>query len=390
MKTSKHPSSSTERAILTAFLLAAGCWGGSNRPGSHRGNTSIMASNYRDLGNGILLKVVGSDVALGARSELAGAEQPMMVSLSDGSTSDLPLFADGADDKPVHASGLNASGVVVGAALPSSPVLSAGLAGNQPVAVSFACSAWRTLFASTGAARPHGINDAGVVVGQLNLVQDLSAMTPGPDPTSVLPLTTHAFATVNGQPQDLHQTVSLGGRFSVAWAVSSKGQVVGDATLAAPNEDRTQAFLYDTFTGQLTRLGTLGGPTSSAYAISDLGLVVGDSITATGETHAFLYSSASGMKDLGTLGGAESHAFDLSSTDPPIVVGISKDATGMTRAFTYVDGAMTDLTPASDLGRKWDHAEARSVSRDGSVVVGYGVANITKPASTRMLIWSSP
>ncbi|MEP7346312.1 MAG: hypothetical protein ABI877_13665, partial [Gemmatimonadaceae bacterium] len=45
-----------------------------------------------------------------------------------------------------------------------------------------------------------------------------------------------------------------------------------------------------------------------ATAISDDGLVVGYSLTAAGEAHAFVWTAARGMLDIGTLGGASSVA----------------------------------------------------------------------------------
>ena len=50
-------------------------------------------------------------------------------------------------------------------------------------------------------------------------------------------------------------------------------------------------------------LGTLGGASSGAEAVNDSGQVVGGSQTASGANHAFLWTQAGGMVDLGTLGG---------------------------------------------------------------------------------------
>src|SRR5687767_10631895 len=51
----------------------------------------------------------------------------------------------------------------------------------------------------------------------------------------------------------------------------------------------------------VTELGTLGGNDSYATGINNAGQVTGNAKTATGETHAFLYSDGV-MNDLGTLG----------------------------------------------------------------------------------------
>jgi probable HAF family extracellular repeat protein len=77
-------------------------------------------------------------------------------------------------------------------------------------------------------------------------------------------------------------------------AINESGQVAGTlngrAVLWTPN-------------GATVDLGTLGGPSSRAYAINASGQVAGSSVTATGTTHAFLWTPGQGMRDLGTLPG---------------------------------------------------------------------------------------
>ncbi len=57
-----------------------------------------------------------------------------------------------------------------------------------------------------------------------------------------------------------------------------------------------RAFLYSN--GTITTLGTLGGANSYAYDINDKGQIVGTSTSLSGPLHAFLYSNET-MEDLG-------------------------------------------------------------------------------------------
>ena len=97
---------------------------------------------------------------------------------------------------------------------------------------------------------------------------------------------------------------TLGGTYSVATGINNSGQIVGYADTAS---GQTHAFLYSG--GTMTDLGTLpGGTYSFATGINNNGQIVGYSTTASGQTHAFLYSGGQ-MTDLGTLpGGTNSWA----------------------------------------------------------------------------------
>jgi probable HAF family extracellular repeat protein len=99
-------------------------------------------------------------------------------------------------------------------------------------------------------------------------------------------------------------------------------------------------------------LGDLGGGAAAAYAINDLGQVVGDSLTEAGESHAFLWTAAQGMQDLGLLILSEdpverfSWAFSINNAGQ--VVGESGEYRGLSqpsRPFIWTQKTgMLDLT----------------------------------------------
>lgn len=93
-------------------------------------------------------------------------------------------------------------------------------------------------------------------------------------------------------------------------------------TAPAPAEGALRAATPSAF--PYTEMGTLGGGESHANAVGGSGHVVGSSLLADGQGHAFLWSPADGMQDLGTLGGTPgeiSVATDVN--DAGVVVGRS-------------------------------------------------------------------
>jgi probable HAF family extracellular repeat protein len=87
-------------------------------------------------------------------------------------------------------------------------------------------------------------------------------------------------------------------------------------------------------------LGTLGGSESEAAAVNDSGEVVGFAQTTAalpegryGIHHAFFWTRARGMVDLGTLGGRESRAFAVNASGH--VVGSADNSEGHTHATLW-------------------------------------------------------
>ena len=126
-----------------------------------------------------------------------------------------------------------------------------------------------------------------------------------------------AFATHAGRKYARSISGRSGGEGSVATAINPSGQVVGYSGTAG---GEAHAFSW-TPAGGMIDLGTLGGARSIAVAVNPRGQVVGHSGTAGGETHAFSWTPAGGMIDLGTLGDEFSTALAVNANGQ--VVGYS-------------------------------------------------------------------
>jgi probable HAF family extracellular repeat protein len=134
---------------------------------------------------------------------------------------------------------------------------------------------------------------------------------------------------------------TLGGWNSEAVAVSSNDHVVGwsETTLAVgtpiPAGGPVHAFVWTPADGMMD-LGTLGGANSVAVAVNGAGQVVGWSDTtfeSDPPVHAFSWTRTGGMVDLGTLGGTTSVAVAVNAVGQ--VVGTSLLPNGRERAFSW-------------------------------------------------------
>nr|WP_307742779.1 PKD domain-containing protein [Massilia varians] len=100
---------------------------------------------------------------------------------------------------------------------------------------------------------------------------------------------------------------SLNGRTTQVSDLNDAGQVVGAGFIRDAGTPEAPGEIYHAFLWSRARgirdLGTLGGDgTSRASAINNLGQVVGDAYAPDGRFHAFLWSAREGMRDLGLLG----------------------------------------------------------------------------------------
>ena len=174
------------------------------------------------------------------------------------------------------------------------------------------------------------VNDGGMVLG----AEDIGAKT--------------LSAVIWDSAGGVRQVPFLpGGVWSSPWGINNLGQVVGEATTDIPaighplrhdywNKDvQHHAFLWSEAEG-MRDLGTLGGDIAWAWAINDSGTVVGASYTGVrDDVHAFIWDEAGGMRDLGLLpGSAWSKAVAINNEGQ--VIGISEfDGSGPSGAFIW-------------------------------------------------------
>jgi probable HAF family extracellular repeat protein len=141
---------------------------------------------------------------------------------------------------------------------------------------------------------------------------------------------------------------ALPGYNSLSRSVNNSGQIA--VTVVSPARDGVFRWNFasasgDSFYQDLGTLGAAAGEHAVAH-INNAGQVVGWSENVEGDLHAFRYTDGVGMKDLGTLGGFHSRAYDINEAG--WVVGISRTTNQTHHAFVFRDDrGLIDLGPGS-------------------------------------------
>jgi probable HAF family extracellular repeat protein len=214
-----------------------------------------------------------------------------------------------------------------------------------------------------------GLNDAGEVVGYSNTSSGL--------------LTEYNFIafewTSSGGMVNLGKL--SGGNSSCAFEINSSGVIAGDSFV---NSTVVDAASWTN--NKIKSLGALPKAIfTAALDINDSGEIVGESVFGYGPpftSHGFQWTSAGGMKDLGTLsGGNTSLANSINSSG--IVVGQSNSGSSLHWHAVKWDAS----NKITDLGTLvgGDYSIAFGIN-SSSEIVGYG--NISNNAAHAM-IWSS-
>ena len=177
-------------------------------------------------------------------------------------------------------------------------------------------------------------------------------------------LVTLASEETRAQSFTFHE-LDLGGSQTVVQAIDD-GRAAGWGTwppgVSGEEETEVHAFTW-TLAGGIVDIGTLGGTRARALAVDGDRVVGFSTLAGDAVTHAFSWTPTEGMRDLGTLGGTRSSASGVSGDE---VVGSSTIASGETHAFRW--------TPAEgmvDLGTLEDAIGSTALAVDEGLVAGH-------------------
>jgi probable HAF family extracellular repeat protein len=198
-----------------------------------------------------------------------------------------------------------------------------------------------------------GLNSRGFGISSTNVVVGDNFFFTGPMAMS------HAAIFKGGVPIDLG--VLKGQLYSRANGVNAMGEVVGFSGRERDSLE-SRAFVWSSQTGMMD-IGTLGGAYAQAYAINDAGYITGASQTQgmgpMVTTHAFIYRQPTPpygrynrMSDLGVLGGFSSYGMAINSYNH--VVGYSTITTSddPVHAFLHDGKSMIDLGSLGGIGKR--------------------------------------
>jgi probable HAF family extracellular repeat protein len=216
-----------------------------------------------------------------------------------------------------------------------------------------------------------GLNSRGFGISSTNLVVGDAVFV-----MSIMPVS-HAATFSGGVAKDLG--VLDGQAYSRANGANAIGQVVGFSGLQRDSSD-SRAFMWTSQTGMID-IGTLGGVYAQASAINDAGYITGASQTQgmgpMVTTHAFIYRAPSPpygrynrMVDLGVLGGISSYGMAINGNNH--VAGYSTITSNNNRVHGFLhDGIkMIDLGSLGWPGTDSDVSVALGVNNFDQVV-GY-------------------
>ncbi len=160
-------------------------------------------------------------------------------------------------------------------------------------------------------------------------------------------------------------------QISEATAINDAGQVTGFSHISRANSE-THAFVWSSDTG-LVDIGDLPGGLVGGRAndINASGVVVGDGQAVTG-FRGFEWTAANGMTDLGDLPGGNDSSLAFAINAGGAVVGTSRFQAGSS-AFLWTDaGGLQDLNSLVDDSAAGWHLDSAVGINDRGQIIGVG------------------
>jgi len=162
-------------------------------------------------------------------------------------------------------------------------------------------------------------------------------------------------------------------QFTAALDVNDSNQIVGESVFTYSPTFTSHAFSWTSGTG-MQDIGTLpGGVTSIANAINESGVIVGQSDGANtgGHWHAVMWDATKKIKDLGTIAGGN-YSIAFAVNDSNVVVGYGNLANNAAHAMRWISGSgMKDLNSLIPAGSGWVLINANAINKLGQIT-GYG------------------
>jgi probable HAF family extracellular repeat protein len=169
---------------------------------------------------------------------------------------------------------------------------------------------------------------------------------------------------------------TLGGPSSYGRAINDQGQVAGESTVLS---GAAHAFLLTG--GAMADIQTITGGNSFSWGMNNLGWVVGQWNGTPNQS--FLYTPATGMQLLPTLGGTRGVALDVN--DNGQVVGWSEPAPGQPdEAYIYENGAIRRMGTLGALG-----SVATGINRFGQAAGRANVAVARRRTADHPFYWTA-
>ena len=294
-----------------------------------------------------------------------------------------------------YATGINASGQVVGYSETSSHSITHGFLLSSGVLKDIG-----TLGGITDNSYAQSITDAGTIVGYSNLSGSLTTHAFTYSGNAITDIdgssgTTYGYGinsagvVVGSQSPSFygipHGFVKSSGTFTNTGAfagvgINATGRVVG-------SQPQSNGYYHATsyLNGTATDLGVIaGGYYSNGNAINSSGQMVGESdYDIYNNSHAFFYSGGT-MTDLGSLGGKHSAAFgvnsygqvvgDAYSNNPKYLYGVPTPSF-IDHAFLYSNGHMYDLNDYIDSGLGITLTRAVAINDSGVIAINGTIGN---------------